>query len=957
MSRGLLIALFLAFALPASADGTAVVGSFLSEENAERRAREVLERMGMDASIVVIEIESRRWHRVVVADPDARSLVGVLRAAGFDAFFASGDVGARSASRRPARKAPPARTDSIVASAPPPAIAHPDGGPDRGLDRGPDRIAPAVFPVSDPTRTVSGDQSLKGNLNGVPMHYINVPTYSHDAYPITLDGAVDEAVWAEVAFYDNMLVAVPGTGEPGEHPTELRLFATEKGLYASAVMYQPPETLVSRLSKRDEYIDRDTFGITLDTTGEGHFAYWFILGLGDSMMDGKVLPERRYSSSWDGTWIGKSAKRDDGWSVEAFFPWSMMNVPERDGVRQVGFVASRQVAYTNERYQWPGHPYSSAQFVTAMNSMSVEGVQPRQQYSIIPYASQTADLAADDQRTRAGFDAAWRPSPELELTASVAPDFGAVEVDDVVLNLTAFETFFPEKRLFFLEGSEVFESTPRSDFGMPMRTLNNENFATTSRRVFMRDFMPAPISIVNTRRIGGTATQVDRNDATPLRGERDRPTDLLGAAKLTGSMGKLRYGILAALEDEVEWRARNADDVETMIRADGRDVGVARLLYSGAGANRWGVGYIGTYVGGSQYDAAVHGLDANFTSGNGRWIADLQLVSSDVDDESGQGAVFDLRYAPGSNFQHKLELDYFDENIDLNDLGFLRRNDYSAAQYVLLYAAPKPRGWLRGTRGAVAFRQEYNLSKGQVVDSGIYWRNIAVLPWRNTLRSGFGYFPERWEDLDSRGNGAYRTSERWWWTLLLSTDASKMFSWSAGLGGTQENLGDWTDALKLGVTIRPSDRISADIDINYKRRDGWLVYQGDRNFGAYHGTDWQPSFKLTWFVAPRHQVGAQFQWAGVRVAEQGFYAVPAGDGELVPAQRTRESHDFTVSLLTAQLRYRWEIAPLTDLFVVYNVGNSLPNQTYLAFDDLFEDTWQEPVIDAFIAKLRWRFGN
>jgi len=72
---------------------------------------------------------------------------------------------------------------------------------------------------------------------------------------------------------------------------------------------------------------------------------------------------------------------------------------------------------------------------------------------------------------------------------------------------------------------------------------------------------------------------------------------------------------------------------------------------------------------------------------------------------------------------------------------------------------------------------------------------------------------------------------------------------------------------------------------------------------------------------------------------------------------TRPDHDFTVSLLTAQLRYRWAIAPLTDLFVVYNLGNSLPNQFEASFDDLFSDSFDDPIIESVVVKLRYRFSN
>ncbi len=159
------------------------------------------------------------------------------------------------------------------------------------------------------------------------------------------------------------------------------------------------------------------------------------------------------------------------------------------------------------------------------------------------------------------------------------------------------------------------------------------------------------------------------------------------------------------------------------------------------------------------------------------------------------------------------------------------------------------------------------------------------------------------------------------------------------------------------MTIRPSDRIYADIEVDYKRRDGWIVYQGGRNFGSYHGADWQPRIKINWFIAPQHQLRLMLQWAGVRADERGFFRIPEGGGSLIPAERSLDSHDFTVSLLTTQLRYRWEIAPLTDFFLVYNRGNALPNQVEKPIADLFQDAFQDPIVDSLVAKFRYRFGN
>lgn len=805
-----------------------------------------------------------------------------------------------------------------------------------------------------------GSQEIKGTLGGIPMHRISVETRAHDDVDIQLDGRVDEYDWQTVPYFDNLLGNVPFTGEPGEYPTQIRMLATEKGLFVSAVLLQPPESINHRYTKRDSQGDRDTFGVTIDSTGTGAFAYWFIVSASGTVQDGKVLPERRYSSVWDGPWEHKTALFDEGWSAELFFPWSMMTLPEADaeGDREVGFAFSRRVSHQNQRFFWPGHPYSAPQFVTALNTMDLGGIEPRPLLQVIPYASAITDNARDVDEYRTGVEMTWKPSTRAELTLSANPDFGAVEADSVVLNLTALEAFFPEKRLFFLEGNEIFETSPRTDTGKNMREAWNEDFSTASRQKFITDNLPPPLSLFNTRRIGGTATQVVLpSGIQPLPGERGLPTELLGSIKLKGQLGQFQYGVMGAFEDDVFWRGQDLSGQRTDIVAEGRDFTALRLLHESIGDNRSAIGYLGTQVSGPLYDATVHGVDWHFATGDGKWAADVQLISSDVADVRGEAVFAELNYAASSRYQHRLQLDYFDEDVDVNDLGFLVRNDVTGLQYIFNYAHRDGVGLIKRYRGSIATRQMYNVSKGQVVESSIAWRNLMELSGRNTVRSVVAYMPERYEDVDSRGNGAYRADGRLWADVQLATDASKMFAWTVSAGGWQEDLSDWTQQYTLGTTFRPSDSISLDLDVKYRRRDGWLVHQGGNNFGAFEAIDWQPSLEFNWFMSAEHQLRLSLQWAGVRAVDQAFFAVPTGDGDLVPELRVRPNYDFTVSLLTTQLRYRWEIAPLTDLFVVYNRGNRLPFRSSDSFSNLFSDGFSDPLVDTLVVKFRYRFSN
>ncbi len=931
-----------------------VLGSFTQRANAQRRLDDLQQSLSAEGTrlgIAAGQGANSQVYRVVAQSTqmNSRRLLQRLRRSGFaDAWHITGaglivadEPGIQSYTPRRTQAA--ALSDATQAPRQPSAQAQPpESSRDLTLDL-PGFAGPGVQRVFDTEA-------------GVDLHELSIQTLDDAAAEVNIDGRIDEAVWRDIPYYDNMGVSIPDLGTDAEFPTKMRMFATEKGFYISADMEQPVDTLVQRLTRRDDWVDRDLFGVTIDASGEGKLGYWFYVSLGNSLNDGKVLPERRFQRDWDGPWTAKAVRTDRGWSAEMFLPWSMMDMPEREGLRNMGFVASRMVSHRNQRYQWPRYGVTTKRYVSAFNRLQMEDVKPVRQRSIIPFISVTQDQVYDDTDVRLGADFAWKPSPAAQISGSLSPDFGAVESDDVVLNLTASETFFPEKRLFFLEGSEIFNVMPRDDFSSINRIALNEDFSTTSRRVYLQEHVPLPVSLLNTRRIGGTASQLSVPDDVEVeRGQRDVPTDLLGAGKITGSTDNWRYGVLAAFEDDVEWRARDVNDEAVLLTGQGRDFAVARVQYTGTENTSWG--YMGTYMTGSEFDASVHSLDAHLTAGGGVLNADAQFIMSDRDGIEGYGAMFDALYAASPNLRHKFELDIMDENIDFNDLGFLRRNDYVLGRYVLLYNKQKVNKSLSNYRTTLVIKQQHNMEENQVTDSAVLWRSSVVLPGRNSLRVGIGYFPKRYEDIDSRGNGAYRVEGGGWFESVLSTDAGKKASFSFGLGGAQEHLGDWSYNAWAGVTYLPMDQLSLSFDLRYKDRNAWLVHQGGRNFGAFDADEWSPSLDINWFIAPGHELRWNLQWAGIRAEDVGFYEIPLGDGDLITAEREQDNYDFNISRLTTQLRYRWAIAPLTDFYLVYNRGNFLRPAGEYDVVDLFDDSFSEPVIDSFVAKLRYRFGN
>ena len=913
--------------------GAVILGSWLNPENATQTQAHVQRTLTPQTTISPVDVNGKRFYRLY-SDPmhesDAIQLIAQAEAAGFEGAWFVADPKIRIATKDTDFKKEPVAVASTS-----PLVAQQAQPTEQG--------AASERPVVKIASTSAGD--------AIAIAYLP------DA-DIRLDGHIDETVWDQLAVYDDMRVIDPDSMAAPDFATHTRMFFTNKGLYVAADMKQPATTLVARLSSRDRFINRDAYGITIDTSGEGLYGYWFKVNLGGSLMDGRVLPERTFSEQWDGPWRGESQRTDSGWSVEMFLPWSMMALPPASADRQIGIWIERKVAHKDELYAWPALPFTEPRFMSALQPMLLPNLKAQPQLAVFPYVSATHDSIAEDQDYEVGADIAWRPNPNTQLTATLNPDFGAVESDEVVVNLTAFETFFSEKRLFFLEGTEVFVTTPRSDLRR-FRTTRQGSGA----RATPKTFKPEPTTLLNTRRIGGPPKQLQVPagiEVDPV--ELGKPTDLLGAVKSTGSLGNVRYGILGAFEDDVELPGRvTATGDSIKVVQDGRNFGVVRVLYESSAKSRRSIGYMGTLVTLPEDDSTAHAIDAHYRSEKGKVKFDTQAMTSNVAGLQGYGALMDLVYTQRRGLTHFFALDYIDDQFDVSDLGFIRQNDTWSGQYgVTLQGGGQHGDKFRYTRNALFINAQTN-TDGFLTRAGIFSNHTYLLQNNSQIRFEADYYPNRWDDINSRGNGMFKTDGRWFTQIGFGSDSAKRFSWSGTLGAEQEELnGTWTYSTDLGVTYTPTDNLTFEFDVTFKKRDGWLLYRTGRNVTTYAADDVQPRVSVDYFISARHQLRLTMQWAGIRAEAQDYWFIPFSDGELVERSLAPGAHneDFSLSRLTAQLRYRWEIGPLSDLFVVYTRGSNIGiANDQESFSTLFNNAIDDPVLDFLVLKLRYRFGT
>lgn len=775
-----------------------------------------------------------------------------------------------------------------------------------------------------------------------------------DNVEIRIDGALDEAVWTGLLPFDDMQVVDPDLLQPTRYATQTRLFYNDRGLYLGITAEQPPDTLIPRLSSRDGEVNRDGVTVYLDTSGDGRYGYFFGVNLGGTLVDGTLLPERQLSALWDGPWYGQATVTDTGYSVEMYLPWSMLAMPRAEtGSRRLGLALTRRVAGLDETWGHPALPESQARFLSGFQPVQLTDLRSGsgRQLTLYPFAAITEERIRNTQDVRVGTDVYWRPSSNLQLSATLYPDFGVVESDDVIVNLTAFETFYPEKRPFFLEGNEIFITSPRS-------AVRGAATSAGARSV-PNSFSLEPTTLFNTRRIGGAARRPRIPAAISMPAhELSKPTELLGASKITGQQGQWRYGLMLAAEDDTRFYGRDATGNEVRLEQQGRDFGVLRMLYESPGAGRRAIGMMSTLVAHEEEDAATQGVDLHYINSRSSVVGDLQLLRSDIEGVRGYGGYFDINYIPRQGLSHRFSVDYLDDKLDVSDLGFLRRNDVVTLRYTFNRQSSASSRF-RFVNDNITVSHETN-TDGRLVSASLYYRNTLTFQNRNQLNTTTIYRPGRWDDRTSLGNGDFRVADGGQFEITYGTDTSRVLSASIGANTTSETLGDWSWTSKGGITFKPNDRFSMDLDFSYRRARNWVIHLSGRTVGAFDAIHWQPGLKADLFFTARQQLQLSLQWVGIKADARDLYQVPVGDGGLrriTAGLRGSSPYDFRISRTTFQLRYRWELAPLSDLFVVYTRGGNVPNGEADEFGDLFRESITEPVIDRLVFKLRYRFGS
>jgi len=283
---------------------------------------------------------------------------------------------------------------------------------------------------------------------------------------IQIDGLLDEGVWYKTPVMQDFTQRRPMLGQPSRKRTEIRLLYDDHYLYVGARMHHDlGSKVVQQVHRRDQNSSSDWFAIYIDSAHDRRSAIAFLVNASGVQRDGINFEDGSEDWSWDGVWESAVNVDAKGWTAELKIPLSLLRFQNGAGPLTWGVnFARRDEGQEREASYWFVPPRGEQVWVSRFNHLEgLEGLKPQPRREWIPYLSaqrkfETTQPYDDREWTlRAGLDAHLSINSHTQVDLTVRPDFGQVEVDQAVLNLTTLETIFPEKRPFFLESMEIFQ--------------------------------------------------------------------------------------------------------------------------------------------------------------------------------------------------------------------------------------------------------------------------------------------------------------------------------------------------------------------------------------------------------------------------------------------------------------------------------------------------------------------
>jgi len=728
-----------------------------------------------------------------------------------------------------------------------------------------------------------------------------------------LDGKLEEKFWQEAELARGFRQAWPKEGQAASESTWIRIAYDDEALYVGIVCFDShPDRIRRQLTRRDRSSEADYVRVAIDSYHDRQTAYAFSVNASGVQQDYYIYNNDWTDDSWDGVWEAKVANGQVGWTVEMRIPYHCLRFPQRPA-QEWGIDFARYISRNDETVKWQFVPRKEASGVSRYGVLNgIDGIWPRRHLQILPYSvskfkTEPKGLGNPDGREWGGgigTDVKWALSPNSILDATINPDFGQIEADATVLNLSRFETRYPEKRPFFLEGLQLFDT----------------------------DY-----SLFYSRRIGASPPWPDVQEDDYII-EQPEAATILYAGKLSGKTRRgLSYAMLNAVTaDEYSKYYDITGECDTVTAKERvADRGVANVAR--VRQDIWGNSTVGMMMTALnrhfQSPAYTGGIDWNLkTKGNVWGVRGQTVASAPASGSPGWGAITTMEKYSGKHIRGNMGFEYEDKALDLNALGYLQRNDYAGGWTWWQYRTEKTFGPIRRTWNNINGWYGWNTAGERLQLGGNYNFNWEFL---NRWQIGGGHARDaaRYDDREIEGGPAVRVPagfDGWIWSC---TDSRRPVYWETNYGWGTYRDGGYND-YSLWAQFRPATNLEFSVGPGY-----YSSYNVSRYVGDIPATGSQPAgylfaeqntqrFSVTTRGTATFTTNLSVQFYGeVFVADvyHDHYKRLVGTDSYTPAPELSldgkpDDPDFSILSFNANVVLRWEYRPGSTLFLVWTQG-------------------------------------
>ena len=781
-----------------------------------------------------------------------------------------------------------------------------------------------------------------------------VRTSSHP----NIDGMLNDKVWDISIPISDLIQFEPDNLAPITENTEVRVLYDDEAFYIGFKCFdRSPAKIMRRLARRDQWKEAasnnaDWVSISLDPQNDDKTGYIFIVNAAGIKVDVFVPDDENYDQAWDAVWDAKVNLDSDGWTAEMKIPFSIFQFNSKS-IQTWGMELRRGIYRKQEVQKWPGQARGVKGVVSLFGMLNgLSNVPNPKQLELLPYVLGGQSIGNGTNTTkRAGVDMEYGVSSNTSLSMTINPDFGQVEADPSVLNLTAFETFYPEKRPFFVEGGSFFT---------PQWSETRDGWQKGS-------FMYQPIKVFHSRRIGKSPNYFMPADGNIISASEN--TTILGAAKVLGKTPSgINYGFIESLTDNEIGVLESEDGSRSDFLLEPRTNYFIGRIEAPFINNASILGATFTDVRRAKGDNASVGVfDWRLRFLENRFIFSGQAAFSDIAGSQGEASRLHLKYDNFKWWTMDILSTYYDEGFSSNDLGFLRRSGVWSVRAGGSIRKQDPWGPFRKN---ILMTRYFHYSR---VDKITLARTL-MLDSRNTLKSfwmfGFGGridFKATDDDDLFKNTNAWMVGRppSWGMWFYFSSDPRKPIVVNPAFAVGRTETGGLSLWSNIRMTLNPKDNISISIQNGFQREKDMEDYvdvlprselpystlEADysRLYSSLNKNVRDLTVRINWTISP----DLSFQ-----LFTQPFYASNdyydykelenEGSLNFVPVNKMPFESDFKINNTVGTVVVRWEYSLGSTIYLVYNINDS----NYYSSD---EKKWVGSGTNTVFLKLNYWF--